>query len=79
MIEKARELLAKHGTLSVPYLQRALKCTREKAIRILGLVCPIESKMDHSLPLAEFIERYKHRIVPSRKLAYKKRKLENGK
>lgn len=73
MIEKARELLEKHGALSVPHLMRKLKCTQEMAIKVLGKLCPHE-KMDHSLPLAEFIEKYRSRFESPKKLNPKKRK-----
>lgn len=73
MIEKARELLEKHGALSVPYLMRKLKCTQQMAIKVLGRLCPKE-KMDHSLPLSEFIEKYRDRFEQPKKLNYKRRK-----
>lgn len=73
MLEKSRELLEKHGALSIPFLMRNLKCTQDRAIKLLNKLCPHE-KMDHSLPLSEFIEKYRDRFAPLRKLAYKPRK-----
>ncbi len=66
-IQEIKTLLEKHGVLSVPYIQRHLKCTKAKAVHLLNMLCP-EEPMDHSLPLAEFIEKYKSRLKPVRKL-----------
>jgi len=65
MIEKARELLKIHGKISVPFLQRNLKCTVAVAKKIKEELDKDEP-MDHSLPLNEFIEKYKGRFNPCR-------------
>lgn len=73
MIQKAKELLDKYGILSSTFLCCKLHCTRQKAIEIMNKLCP-EQKMDHSLPLHEFIEKYRHRIEPPRKINMPKHK-----
>lgn len=73
-ISELKEMLEKHGTLSVPYIQRRLKCTQVRAIQLLNELAT-KKTMDHSLPLAEFIEKYRHTFKPVVKLPFKKRKI----
>jgi len=67
MVEKASKILDEIGHLTVPMLCYKIPCSREIALEILNLLCP-NDKFDHSLPLEQFIEKYRHRFVIDRKI-----------
>ncbi len=72
-ISIVRDLLRAHGRLSVPFIQRKLKCTSAKAKKILAAIYELE-QIDTRLPLKEFISTYIPDGLPRTQLSLQARK-----